>query len=146
MINASIEVLSEELSRQIESVRLKVARDKRKATSVALYVGVVSAITTVCIGIVGFLPEEYGEIFGIFSLIASASTTVIAAWDGIFDHKKLWISEVGTLNELRSLEIDIKHVQAISSDEANQDQINHLYARFKEILNSKNDRWQRIRE
>ncbi len=145
-INASIEILNQDVSSQIENVRRKVARDKRKATNVAVYVGVVSAITTVSIGIVGFLPTDYEKVFGILSLVASASTTVIAAWDGIFHHKKLWINAVGTLNELHSLERDIKHVQAAGPESSNQDQINQLYSRFKEILNSTNERWQKIRE
>jgi hypothetical protein len=80
------------------------------------------------------------------SLLASASTTVILAWDGIFHHKKLWISAVGTLNELRSLETDIKHVQTAEQEGSNQEQVNQLYSRFKEILNSTNVRWQNIRE
>jgi hypothetical protein len=62
-INASLEILSQDLSRQIESVRLRVARDKRKATNIAVYVGLVSAVTTISIGIVGFLPKEYEKVF-----------------------------------------------------------------------------------
>ena len=86
-VNASMEILNQDLSRQIEGVRLKVARDKRKATNIAVYVGVVSAITTVSMGIVGFLPKDYVKVFGILSLVASASAIVIAAWGRIFDQK-----------------------------------------------------------
>jgi hypothetical protein len=145
-INASLEILSQDVSRQIESVRLRVARDKGKATNVAVYVGLVSAVTTISIGTVGFLPKDYEKAFGILSLLASASTTVLLAWDGIFHHKKLWISAVATLNELRSLETDIKHVQTAEQEGSTQDQVNQLYSRFKEILNSTNERWQKIRE
>ena len=144
-INANLGILLEDLDKQIEEVQSRVGRDKVKAMRIAIYVGVISAITTVCIGVVGFLPKEYEPFFGIVSLVASASTTVIAAWDGVFHHKKLWINAVHTLNELRMLELDLKHLQ-VAGAEAEQEQINALYERFKEILSANNDRWQKIRE
>ena len=92
--------------------------------------GIISAITTVCIGIVSFLPDGYSNIFGIISLLTSASLTVVAAWDGIFHHKKLWINASKTLNELYELDTDIRHTEA-SSNGVSQDQANEFYERYK---------------
>ncbi len=144
-IDADIEQLKNDLATQIQRTRANRADDKRKSAFVAVYVGIVSAVTTVCIGIVSFLPKHYAGVFGIASLLTSASLTVVAAWDGIFRHKKLWINAATTLNELYELDADIRHTQG-SSNGVNQAQANLFYARYKTILRDSNERWYKIRE
>lgn len=56
-IDADIEQLKSDLSRQIQRTRNNRGDDKRKSAFVAIYVGIVSAVTTVCIGIVSFAPK-----------------------------------------------------------------------------------------
>lgn len=107
--------------------------------------GVVSAITTVCIGIQTFVSDKYSNLFGIVSLLSSASVTVVAAWDGIFHHKKLWINWVVMLNELYELENDIRHTEA-TSNVVTQEQINTFYSRYKKIMRDTNERWYKIRD
>lgn len=119
--------------------------DRRKAAFIAIYMGVVSAITTVCIGIVTFVSDKYSNLFGIVSLLSSASVTVVAAWDGIFHHKKLWINWVVMLNELYELENDIRHTEA-TSNVVTQEQINTFYSRYKKIMRDTNERWYKIRD
>ena len=143
-IDANIEELKKELENRINAVHSWKDDDKRKSTFVAVYLGVVSAITTVCIGIVAFLPESY-KVFGIISLISSASVTVVAAWDGLFHHKKLWIHYAMTYNEFRDLERDIRHAEKSSSG-ITQDQTNKFYSRYKQIMKDHNERWYVIRE
>jgi hypothetical protein len=138
-----------ELKKTLDDVTVKMKKwrndDKRKAAFVAVYIGLVSAITTVCIGIVTFLPESSRSVFGIISLVSSASLTVVAAWDGIFHHKKLWINEARTMNELYELEADIRHAEKSSSG-ITQKQANDLYIRYKKIMSAWNERWYKIRE
>ncbi len=144
-IDADIEQLKSDLAAEIQRTRANRATDKRKSAFVAIYVGIVSAVTTVCIGIVSFLPKNYAWVFGILALLTSASLTVVAAWDGIFHHKKLWINTARTLNELYELDADIRHTQA-SSNGLKQAQANLFYVRFKTIMQDCNERWYKIRE
>ncbi len=144
-INADIEKLKNDVAERINKSQYRRSDDKRKAAFVAVYVGLVSAITTVCIGIVSFLPEFYSNVFGIISLISSASLTVVSAWDGIFHHKKLWINTAITLNELYELDTDIRHTES-ADDGISQKQANVFYTRYKKIRKEANERWYKIRE
>ena len=96
-VNADPSRLKSDLDARIEKLNVYRTRDKRKAAFVAIYTGIVSAITTVCIGIVAFLPDSWTHYFGIASLITSASLTAVSAWDGIFGHKRLWVNQQSTL-------------------------------------------------
>ena len=144
-VDADIEQLKSDLALQMKRTRANRTVDKRKSAFVAVYVGIVSAVTTVCIGIVSFIPTEYANLFGLASLLTSASLTVVIAWDGIFHHKKLWINAAMAFNELCDLDTDIRHAQAKSSN-INQTQANAFYERYKEILRAHNERWYKIRE
>jgi hypothetical protein len=143
-INANIEELKDDINRRICFEKRRIDRDRRESLLFAVYLGVVSAITTVCIGIGKFLPGS-NNIFGIVSLIASASVTVISAWDGIFHFKKIWISSDMTHKELLDLDMDIRHSEKSSSG-ITQDQANQFYSRFKKIENDNNERYHRIRD
>lgn len=144
-IDANIEQVKSDVAARIKWVQTSRKDDKKKSAFVAVYMGIVSAITTVCIGIVSFLPDSYSNIFGIISLLTSASLTVVAAWDGIFHHKKLWINASKTLNELYELDTDIRHIES-SSNGVSQDQANEFYECYKQIMRDSNERWYRLRE
>jgi len=144
-INANIEQVKSDVADRIKWARTSRIDDRRKSAFIAVYTGVASAITTICIGIVSFLPDSYSSFFGVVSLITSASLTVVAAWDGIFQHKKLWINTAITLNELFELDTDIRHVEA-STNGITQALTNQFYLRYKKIMKNSNDRWKDIRE
>lgn len=144
-IDANIEQTKADIDARIIWAKASRKDDKKKSAFVAIYMGVVSAITTVCIGIVSFLPDTYSDFFGIISLLSSASLTVIVAWDGIFHHKKLWINAAITLNELYELEADIRHTEA-GENGVSQEQANDFYARYKTIMKETNERWYKIRD
>lgn len=144
-IDVNIEKVKSDVTAKIESAQARRRRDKNKSAFIAIYMGMVSATTTICIGIVSFLPENYSNFFGIVSLITSASLTVVLAWDGIFHHKKLWINAVKTRNELYELETDIRHTEA-GPNGVSQDQANEFYERYKKIMKDSKERWYKIRE
>lgn len=144
-IIANIEQLKTDIEARIKWAQSSRSDDKRKSAFVAIYMGIASAITTICIGIVSFLPDNYSNFFSIVSLVTSASLTIVAAWDGVFHHKKLWLNAAITLNELYELNTDIRHVEAGSAG-VSQEQANQFYARYKEIMKRTNDRWYKIRE
>ena len=144
-IDADIEKVKSDIAERIKWAKASRRDDKKRSAFVATYMGLVSAITTICIGIVSFLPEIYSNFFGIISLITSASLTVVVAWDGIFHHKKLWINAAITLNELYELNTDIRHTEA-GPNSVSQDQANEFYERYKKIMKNTNERWYKIRE
>ena len=144
-IDADIEQVKTDVAAKIQWARASRREDKKKSAFVAIYMGVVSAITTICIGIVSYLPITYSNFFGIVSLLTSASLTVVAAWDGIFHHKKLWINAARTLNELYELNIDIRHTET-GTNGVSQEQANEFFERYKKIMKDTNERWYKIRE
>ncbi|MEM7147202.1 MAG: DUF4231 domain-containing protein [Verrucomicrobiota bacterium] len=145
-INADIEQLHEDIKADIKRADSKRRDQKNKSAFMAIYVGVVSAITTVCIGIVTFLEgEDYKNFFGITSLLASASLTVVSAWDGIFNHKSLWINSATRLTDLYELETDIRHYLA-TAKEPDQNQINEFYKRYKRLHKESSERWLGLRK
>jgi hypothetical protein len=144
-IDANIEQVKLDVARQIQRMKDGRINDKRKSAFVAIYTGVVSSITTICIGIVSFIPESYSNIFGLISLLTSASLTVVIAWDSIFQHKKLWVNTATALNEFYELDTDIRHLEA-NPNGITQTLTNQIYERYKKILKDNNDRWKNIRE
>jgi hypothetical protein len=142
-INAALEILKADIKNHIQWKSANRVDDKRKSMLVAVYVGAVSAVTTVSIGLGSLLPE-YKSLFGIVSLLTSASLTVVSAWDGMFHHKKLWVSNVRTLSDLYELESDVRHAE--STNCTSQPEVNEFYQRFKKILRENSDHWQKIRE
>ena len=143
-IDANIERIKSDLKAKLDSAQTHRTSDKNKSAIVAVYMGVASAVTTICIGMVSFIPD-FSNVFGITALVTSASVTVLAAWDGIFHHKKLWINSSITINELYELSSDIHHMEE-STDGISQEHVNELYGRYKQIVRDTNDRWYKIRE
>ena len=146
-VDANIEQLKSDLKGTIQATRSCREVDRKKSVFVAVYMGVVSAVTTICIGIISFLPIDgiYSNFFGILSLFTSASLTVVAAWDGIFHHKKMWIYSAKTLNEFYELDADIRHVES-GVKGISQVQTNEFYEQYKKIMNKSNERWYKLRE
>ncbi len=143
-IPADLDVLKGDISREIQRLRKSRSNNKYKAANIAIYTGAVAAITTVCIGIGTFVGEELGRVFGLISLVTSASISVVSAWDGIFNHKKLWVSISLTLNQFYELDTDICHLEA--QGDIDQETRNKLYIRFKKILADSDRRWYQIRD
>ncbi|MHC5068393.1 MAG: SLATT domain-containing protein [Planctomycetota bacterium] len=141
-VQADPDLLAADLAEAIAWSRRSRRRDRRLALRVALYGGAVSALTTVLIGLASLWPEQ-ARLLQALALITSASLTVIAAWDGIFNHRKLWVNAAVTLNELYEIDADLRHLRAAGADRAAFD---GLYQRYKEVMRSTNQRWCQIRE
>ena len=91
-ITANFEILKSDMSHEIQRLRKRRSNNKYKAANIAIYTGAVAAITTVCIGIGAFVGEEIARVFGLISLVTSASISVVSAWDGIFNHKNFGLA------------------------------------------------------
>ncbi|WP_445536308.1 SLATT domain-containing protein [Acinetobacter sp. G18] len=143
-INADLYQLKEDIAYEIKVTKANREKDRDKSTFVSIYTGLISALTTFCIGLTPYVSEDYTNFIGGFSLFISASLTVVLAWNGLFNHKSLWINSAIKLSELYDLNTDIKHSE--SSKSINQNLVNNFYKRYKTIMNDANVRWLKIRE
>ena len=78
--------------------------------------------------------------------MSSTSLTVVAAWDGIFGHKSLWINAQSTLNDFKELRADVQHAEATSPSGVPQETINEIYGAYKNIVEQSNQKWMNLRE
>ena len=106
---------------------------------------ILSALTTIFIGLSQYFPvnSQLPKILSGIALVTSGSITVLSAFDGLFNHKKLWISYVSSLVQFYELQTDIKHYKA--SGENSQEILDKFYIRYKEILGEVNSNWIRLR-
>ena len=137
-IEADKETLVEDLNRTIDQLFKWKNSEKRKTNFVAVYGGLVSALTTVLIGLASYL-QEYATQFQVLALLTSSSLTVVAAWDSLFRHKKLWVIQASVLHKFYELRNDIKHME--KSKQLTAEVVNQFYIRYKEIYGSLNQKW-----
>ncbi len=143
IVKADIKKLKSDIETGIKSLRKYQKGNKRKTTSIALYGGIVSALTTISIGLAAYTTDKYETAFKVAALIFSASLVVVHAWDGLFSHKELWKLQASTANNLRVLKIDIEHME--KSNTLTQVKINKCYIRYKAIFKEHNEAWQALR-
>lgn len=77
-INASLNLLKEDLNTTINRLEKRKEEDKKKTTYTTAFGGVVSGLTTVLIGLSAYL-KELSTYFSIAALITSASLTIVQA-------------------------------------------------------------------
>lgn len=108
-IKADLYQLKEDIDYEIKVTKANQKKDKRKSTFISVYSGLISALTTFCIGLNPYVPEDNRAYLIGLSLFTSATLTVILAWNRLFNHKSLWINSAIKLSELYDLNTDIKH-------------------------------------
>ncbi|OJU53685.1 MAG: hypothetical protein BGN93_02275 [Acinetobacter sp. 39-4] len=143
-INANLKVLKSDLSWDIKSLRSNRKSDRNIVSLITIGIAATSALTTILLGITKYVFHNFANELNALALCLSALITVITTWDGVFQHKKLWVNSAMTLNELYSLDADIRHVEANGS--VDQELINQFYERYKEIKNKTNQQWSKNHE
>ncbi|WP_144734751.1 SLATT domain-containing protein [Acinetobacter oleivorans] len=143
-IKADLYQLKEDIAYEIKVTKANRQNDRSKSTFISLYSGLISALTTFCIGLNPYVSGKYTAYLTGFSLFISASLTFVLAWNKLFNHKSLWINSAIKLSELYELNTDIRHSE--SSKSIDQNLLNNFYKRYKTIMNDANIRWLKIRE
>ena len=145
MIKANLDILERDISDRISSFSYYRDNNKTKAFWIVMITAILSAVTTIFIGLSQYFPANSGwpKILSGIALVTSGSITVLSAFDGLFNHKKLWISYVSSLVQFYELQTDIKHYK--SSGEESQEIVDKFYLRYKEILGEVNSNWLRLR-
>lgn len=147
MIDANIDILEQDVKDRITSFRKRTEGNKKKAAWVVIFSSVISALTTVLIGVSSIISgdnPEFSRFLNILALITSSSLPILLSWDTFFNHKKLWVQYTETLTKLYDLEADVKHLKKNSEDkkmEIEQKTVNELYIRYKDILQNTNQTW-----
>ncbi|MBK8486101.1 MAG: SLATT domain-containing protein [Saprospiraceae bacterium] len=135
-------LLKERLQSTIIKLKDRKEDDKNKTMFVVTYGAIISALTTILIGLSSYI-SSYSIYFNIAALFSSASITVIHSWDKLFSHKKLWLLEAQIYRELKELEEDIEHLEKTGN--LHQDFLNQCYDRYKQIIKKWNTDWLEMR-
>jgi len=141
-VEANKDLLKSRLTEMIRKIKGQKNQDKGIAAFVVTYGALISALTTVLIGLSSYL-SNFALYFNIAALITSATVTVIQAWDKLFNHKRLWIIQSEVINRLKELNEDLAHLEA--SDKLGQNEANECYERYKEIMRKWNSDWKELR-
>lgn len=142
VIDANLELLERDLQGRIENFKEISQSNKKKTHFYVMSTAILSSLTTIMIALSQY-PNDYTVYLSALALLVSASLSILTAWDGLYNHKKLWTSYVTALVQLYDLQADIQHLKAKS--EVEQKIINMLYARYKGIIGEVNDNWLKLR-
>ncbi|MCP3908059.1 MAG: SLATT domain-containing protein, partial [Oceanicoccus sp.] len=116
--------------------------NKKKAEKVVLVSASISAMTTISIALASQF-KNLTPLFQSIAIILSASLTILVAWDGFYNHKRLWLLQAETVNRLKEINTDIRHLEATGS--IKQSTIDQLYIRYKEAFGDFNNQWKELR-
>ena len=141
-VPVSLEILKKDTSAAINSLRTLRRGNKKKAEYVVLGSAGISAVTTICIGVTS-LAGSWGPIYQSAALILSASLTVLTAWDGLYNHKRLWLMQASIVNNLRQIQTDIRHIEA--SGDTDPEVLSELYSRYRNAFEEYNAQWSEMR-
>jgi hypothetical protein len=141
-VPANIDVLKSDLADSISRLTEYRKDNKRKADRVVIWGAAISGSTTVAIGLGGLI-ADYSVYFQAIALLLSASLTVLTAWDGLYNHKRLWNIQASVLNELFQIQTDIRHLEASGAVE--QPTVDALYHRYKSAFDEYHAQWQEMR-
>ena len=137
------DTLTADIDRQISSFQKWSKNDKSKTTAVTIVSGIASAVTTVAIGLVKFVPDGFSDVLQALALVVSAAVTVILAWDRLFQHKSLWLQNARAKRKFLALRDDLKHANATNS--VNQELLKMFYSEYKAIFEERNSAWEKMR-
>jgi hypothetical protein len=136
------DLLTRQISAEIARIEKNRNRDKSKAKRVTLFLAGGSAGTTMLLSLSKFTPM-FESMFQSGSIIVGTMTTVVFAWDKLFDHKKLWVISAQTVRELYHLKEKMEHTSA--RDDWSEDVSSKYYCLFCEIIAAGDLKWDQIR-
>ncbi len=136
------DLLAQQVSAEIARLEKNRDRDKGKAKRVTIFAASGSAGATMLLGLSKFTPAlELWLQSG--SIIVGTVTTIVLAWDKLFDHKKLWVIGAQTVRQLYRLKEQMEHTSANNgwSDEV----AIQYYSEYCQILADGDTKWDQIR-
>ena len=137
----------DELYTEVTKMADKMSRwsndNKRKGFSIYIAISVLSSLITILVAMGNDINERYGVFIKSVILTFSGVATVLAAWDGFFNHKQLWVNYGETSALLRALQLKLRLLT--DEEKKDNDLFRSLYVEFQNVLNNNNQRWIQLR-
>ncbi|HWZ45149.1 MAG TPA: DUF4231 domain-containing protein [Candidatus Saccharimonadales bacterium] len=140
--NSAQDFLSQEVQRHLNLFDRKRQKNKFLALGIKLFGAALAGAITILLGI--SIPQK-SMAYNNIALVLSALIAVLAAWDGFFNHRALWIRFTITTNALRALEQDIGYFKAKGGGHIDVEETDRLNARLAAVLKQVNESWQELR-
>ncbi|MCJ8290457.1 MAG: DUF4231 domain-containing protein [Crocinitomicaceae bacterium] len=137
------EILVEEISIMADKTSTWSRDNKKKSFNIYIWIAISSAGITLLVAIANDIPENLSLIVKVITLILSGITTVLAAWDGFYNHKQLWINYGETRNYLRSLQLKLKLLKP--SEREDDSLLRVIYEEYQDVLQNGNTNWKALR-
>ena len=132
-----------ELQKQIKRFSRRRKRDKRKALGLKISTVVLSATITMLLGLrVG---EYTSTLLENIALVLGALVTVLAAADGFFAHRRLWILRTKTVRSLEALSRDIEQYESGLTGEPESSNVDDFYLSLKRVIRMDDEEWDKLR-
>ena len=140
---STLEFIEAEIQARINSFKQKVEFNRKWANWAILLTALLSATTTVLIG----LNQSSNNLKNLsaIALITSASITVVNAWDGVYQYRRRWVQYNDTLMRLKELKFDIEYAKIRSGDNLSSEAVDQFKERYQIILRDTNKGWKEDR-
>lgn len=136
-------LLEEQLLREIKRLEASRDKDKKKAKRATILVSAGTAGATMLLGLSKFVVALEIQLQAA-SLVLGTVTTIIVAWDKLFEHKKLWVLSAQTVRNLYRLKEKMDH--AIKNGEMNDPLAKHFFDEYHMILSLGDQKWDALRK
>lgn len=141
--SSKFEILKEEVSKMVEKTAKASLNNKLKSFRIYIGIAISSAIITFLVAIGNDIPKEGALTIKIIILLFSGLSTILAAWDGFYNHKQLWINYGETRNQLSALELKLKLLD--EEEKTDDKKIDKIFEEYQEILSNGNNKWTKMR-
>ncbi len=140
--NSSFEILQNEIQKMIDYTSKKSTKNKRKSFYIYISVAISSALITFLVAIGDDFPVWKGTL-KMSTLFFSAMSSILAAWDGFYNHKELWVIYGETRHYLKELHLKTRLIS--ESEKNNPEYIRKLHNEFQSIVSKGNFKWKELR-
>lgn len=141
--NSKLGVLSNEISIMIQNTTNRSNQNKKKSFRIYIGIAISSALITFLVAIGNDVPKNLSAPVKFLTLFFSALTTILASWDGFYNHKQLWVNYSETRDLLKELQLKIK--LASEEDQKKSEFIKHIHQEYQSIVNKSNFKWKELR-
>jgi len=137
--------LLEQLEDRIKSFQKRRERNRLFAFRLVISGTILSASTTVLLGVTG-LSEGVALVLKNIALLTSATVTIISTWEAFFDHKGLWIRYTRTRAQLLAVKTRLQYKLSDTNGAIPDADLDKLFDQYQSILDETNDSWLQLRK
>lgn len=142
-IKYKYDILVEEISTMADRTSALSRRNKRKSFKIYMGIAGSSALITILVAIGNDIPEKHSFLLKITTLALSGLATILAAWDGFYNHKQQWINYGESRNHLRSLQLKLRLLEP--AEKENDVILRGIYEEYQDIMQNGNSNWKTVR-